>query len=78
MDVDVLGGIPSVDPETGQLRGPDQITAMVQQITADPLSPYPRVHVDLAQPGETGIRPAQLAFLTPDVTDTVILTEVTS
>jgi hypothetical protein len=78
VDVDVFGGILSIDPDSGQLLSPDQITAMVQQIAADPLSPYPIVPVDLALPGSFRIRPAQLAFLTPDVTDTLILTEVTS
>lgn len=78
VDVDVFGGILSVDPESGHLRSPDQITEIVQKMTTDPPSPCPRVQVDLAQPGPLGIQPAQLAFLTPDVTDTVILTEVTS
>jgi predicted phage baseplate assembly protein len=72
VDVDLFGGILTVDPETRQLRSPGDITEMVQK-----MGPNPRVSVDLAQSGPLGIRPAQLAFLTPEVADTVILTEVT-
>ena len=77
VDVDVFGGIPSVDSATGNPLTPEQISAKVKELAADPTSPYSRVEVALAQKEEGGIQPAQLAFFVPDVAGTLILNEMT-
>ena len=75
VDTDVFAGIPSVDPITGLPITPAQIATSVNGLETDPKSPYPRVPAKLAEMQEGRIRPAQLAFLTPDVPATLILNE---
>ncbi|MGH8525156.1 MAG: putative baseplate assembly protein, partial [Gammaproteobacteria bacterium] len=87
VDVDVLRGIPEkIADEQGQgqrrLLTPDEITSRVrgplkddnEKILKEPLS---RITVNLAAREGEFIRPAQLAFLTPDVPATLILNQIT-
>ena len=76
-DVDVFGGIPSVDPATGTPITPNQITDTVIQLASDPNRPNSRTRVNLAEKKNGGIQPAQLAMLIPEVPATLILNEVT-
>lgn len=72
VDIDLLGGV-SEKNETGALRTPQEIADMIQaMIEEQEEKPWSRIRVDLA----TKNRPAQLAFLTPDVEATLILNEV--
>jgi hypothetical protein len=78
VDVDAFGGVPekTTDATTGERRflTPTEIAARIQSLGLNP-----RVPVELAGGlQEAAIRPAQLAFLTPNVPDTLILTEVTA
>jgi predicted phage baseplate assembly protein len=78
VDVDTFGGVPekTTDATTGERRflTPTEIAARIQSLGLNP-----RVPVELAGGlQEAAIRPAQLAFLTPNVPDTLILTEVTA
>lgn len=86
VDVDVLRGIPEKMPDTqkGQRRllTPEEIAKQVIEplkdeqgnILKEPLS---RISVNLADRVEGVIVPAQLAFLTPDVPETLILNQIT-
>ena len=87
VDVDLLRGIPEKSPDAqnrGQRRllTPDEIAARVTEplkdvsgkILKEPLS---RLRANLADNEEGFIRPAQLAFLTPDVPATLILNQIT-
>jgi predicted phage baseplate assembly protein len=73
VDVDTLGGI-SERMEDGTLRTPEQIAKDVQKMVDDSEAngPISRVRANLAEGG----RPAQLAFLSPDIQATLILNEV--
>jgi hypothetical protein len=78
VDVDTFGGVPekTTDATTGERRflTPTEIAARIQSLGLNP-----RVPVALAGGlQEDAIHPAQLAFLTPNVPDTLILTEVTA
>jgi hypothetical protein len=76
VDVDMLGGV-SEKGKTGKLRTPDEISEVVKEmIEKQESGPWPRVPVNMAQEQDGTIRPAQLAFLTPDVEATLILNEV--
>ncbi len=79
VDVDLLGGV-SEKNETGTLRTPKEIAGEVQRMIAKSKTtgPTPRVKVNLAEAVNGVVRPAQLAFLTPDVEATLILNEVKS
>jgi predicted phage baseplate assembly protein len=78
VDVDMLGGVSEKD-ETGALRTPKEIADEVQRmIKSQEKGPKPRVPVSLATVKDGIIRPAQLAYLTPDVEATCILNEVKS
>jgi hypothetical protein len=79
VDVDMIGGVSEKD-EAGAFRTPDEIAEEVQQmIEKQKKAPEPRIQVDMAGVRRDGtIRPAQLAFLTPDVEATLILNEVKS
>jgi hypothetical protein len=88
VDVDLLRGIPEkiADPQNpGQRRllTPDEITARINDPLLDARGntikePLPRLGVDLAGFDNTAraVRPAQLAFLTPDVPATLILNQI--
>ena len=78
VDVDTFGGVPEKTPDdtTGERRflTPTEIAGRIQNLGLNP-----RVLVELAGGLQEGaIRPAQLAFLTPKVPATLILTEVTT
>ncbi len=85
VDVDVLRGIPEkiLDKGTGQRRllTPVEIAEYVtgslkdiqgKDISPAPTEPLPRLVVNLADK----VSPAQLAFLTPDVPETLILNQI--
>jgi baseplate J-like protein len=78
VDVDTLLGIPEKthDPATGQLRtrSPEEITRVIDQRKGK--GPLARVAVNLAALSKGLIRPARIAYLTPAVPDTLILTEL--
>lgn len=80
VDVDSFGGIPEKKLEEGvrRLLNPEEITAVVQDIIEESQSsgPASRVSANLAGYEEKVLRPAQLAYLTPLVPDTLILKEV--
>lgn len=81
VDVDSFGGIPEKEPDTEgvrQLLTPEEITEVVQDTIKNSQSsgPAPRVGANLAGYEEKVLRPAQLAYLTPLVPDTLILNEV--
>ncbi len=77
VDVDLLDGISETDA-----RDPETLAAKLEALAT--AQPRRRLTVDLARidPGTTDpalrIRPAQLAYLNPDLPDTLILTDVTS
>jgi len=85
VDVDTLRGIPEkiADEKTGQRRlltpveiaeyvtGP-LVDAQGEEISPAPTEPLPRLVVNLADK----VSPAQLAFLTPDVPETLILNQI--
>ncbi|MGX2041051.1 putative baseplate assembly protein [Methylocaldum sp. MU1018] len=78
VDVDVFGGVPEKKLDAGERRllTPEEIAAEVQKLVDEsPLRPNHRVSVNLADfEKENGtIRPAQIAFLSPDVPATLIL-----
>jgi len=85
VDVDTLRGVPEkiADEETGQRRllTPTEIAKYVtgslkdaqgEEISPAPTEPLPRLVVNLADK----VSPAQLAFLTPDVPETLILNQI--
>lgn len=84
VDVDTLGGVPEKQPdesEPGKRRmlTPDEISECVQKLaseSAEKQRPEPRLPVNLADFEQGTIRPAQLAFLTPDVPETLILNQI--
>jgi hypothetical protein len=82
VDVDAFGGIPekTADPATGSRRPllPQEIGAEITRLVRGEGQPAGRVAVALASSRGTSTRPAQLAFLTPRVPDTLILKEITS
>lgn len=82
VDVDKLRGVPEKDPD-GQLLTPEAISISVLQPIPDPKNnkmtlpePLSRLAVNMAGVTKDVIRPAQLAYLTPDVEATLILNEV--
>lgn len=87
VDVDVLGGIPEKETfgmERRQLS-PQEINQKVQQLielqqsntpTGARREPRRPIGVNLAAFDTVGMRPAQLAYFTPTVTDTIVLNQV--
>jgi hypothetical protein len=74
VDVDALGGIAERNDD-GSVRTPNQLIEAAQSVVTRG-SPEQRVRVDLPELPATGsgrIRPAQLAYLVPEVPDTLIL-----
>ena len=83
VDVDTLGGIPekTTDDTTKERRPllPSEITKELENlVNSQKDQPLPRVTAALTGSGGRPIQPAQLAFLTPDVPDTLILEEITA
>ncbi len=82
VDVDTFGGIPekAVDTGTGLRRPllPSEIEAEITKLAEGEDQPFGRVPVAWAGYDRSSIHPAQLAFLTPQVPDTLILKEITS
>jgi predicted phage baseplate assembly protein len=88
VDVDVLGGIPekASKPEGDgsnaverRLLTPREIAETVQNVVGESTEnnrPKQAIRVNLAAREESVIRPAQLAFLTPDVPETLILNRI--
>jgi hypothetical protein len=83
VDVDTFGGVAEkiADSDTGarRLRTPAEIADEVQAIVDRSISqsrPDPRVSVNLADFEGQDLRPAQLAYLSPLVSATLILNEV--
>jgi predicted phage baseplate assembly protein len=76
VDVDTFGGIPErvLDGTVRRLLEPSEITAAVNAVVAAG-EPPARVRVNLAEREGGGIRPAQLAYLSPLVPATLILNE---
>ncbi len=83
VDVDTLGGIPEKKLEGGERRllTPEEIAKTVQDLTtaSEQSGPGHRIPVNLPiHEGQSGsIPPAQLAFLTPDVPEALILNQIT-
>jgi predicted phage baseplate assembly protein len=74
VDVDTFGPLP--EKSAGADIPLREIPGKIQELAAEG-GPRPRVLVKMAGPREGAIRPAQLAFLTPHVPDTLILKEIT-
>jgi hypothetical protein len=86
VDVDALGGVPEkktdVDGDGRPIRRlltpkeiADEAAAFLQQNTSNE-QPRPRVQVNLAGFDEGAMHPAQLAYLTPTVADTLVLNQI--
>ena len=80
VDVDVVAGIPEKKPDNGVRRilNPEEIVDEIEKVlngTGGP-QPQPRILVNLADKEDGIFRPDQIAYLTPDVPDTLILTEL--
>lgn len=82
VDVDILGAIPEKTSDGNgrrRLLTPEEILVKVEEIIQASTAtgrPPPRIPVGLAEPDNGAIRPAQLAYLTADVSETLILTEL--
>lgn len=87
VDVDVFGGVPELKvDENGALRllTPDEVSAAVLGLLPDPTKPLPpdkaqpqqRVRVNLAAQRGADIQPAQIAILSPDAPDTLIINQI--
>jgi predicted phage baseplate assembly protein len=83
VDVETFGGVPEkrVDDVSKQYQSltPEQIAAEIRRLVAESQEmgrPQRRITVRSAIPGDDQIRPAQLAFLAPDATKTLDLTEI--
>ena len=74
IDVDVFGGVPEkkVDGKERRLLTPKEILNEIQTLTG----PEDRVTVQLAGLEGGVINPAQLAYLTPEVPETLILNQI--
>jgi hypothetical protein len=83
VDVNTFGAIPGkvADKRTGQRRllTPTEIVGAVKDILEQSQQmPPPRIPVNLADVEMGALRPAQIAYLTPDVPETLIITERTT
>ncbi len=80
VDVDVVAGIPEKKPKNGVRRilTPEEIVAEINAKLEKSKSegPQPRIAVNLAAKEDGLFRPDQISYLTPDVPDTMILTEL--
>ncbi len=81
VDVDVLGGIPEKKSETGirRLLTPKEIAEAALE-SLDPgsaaVQPKRRLSVNLADFENGAMRPAQLAYLSPNVVDTLVINQI--
>ena len=74
VNVDALGGIAERNDD-GTLRTPNELTEAARLVVSK-TPPAPRVRVNLPELPQAfagDIRPAQLAYLVPEVPDTLIL-----
>jgi hypothetical protein len=69
--VDTFGG-------SSENLSPSEIEAEITRLVQSQQQPNQRVKADMADSTGSSIRPAQLAFLTPRVPDTLILKEITA
>jgi predicted phage baseplate assembly protein len=80
VDVDTFGGIPEkiTDPRTKRrrLQVPSEIIELIQALITDSRQPLPFVGASLAGTEDGTIHPAQIAYLTPEVPDTLILNRI--
>jgi len=84
VDVDTFGGVPEKQPDESEpgerrLLTPDEIAGRVQELIAaseEMKRPVARLRVNLADFEQGALRPAQLAFLTADVPETLILNRI--
>jgi hypothetical protein len=80
VDVDLLRGVPEKNlDKTGErkLLNPDQISqAIIGSQPGDMPDPVARILVNMAAPEANRTRPAQLAFITPDIEPTLILNQI--
>lgn len=81
VDIDSLGGIPEKKAEADERRllTPEEITGTILEFVVDSEEanrPIQRLPVYLADRKNDVIRPAQLAFLTPEVPETLILNQI--
>ncbi len=84
VDVDTFGSIPEKQadelvPGERRLLTPDEISRRVQELISaseEMNRPEARLRVNLADFEQGAIRPAQLAFLAPDVPETLILNRI--
>ena len=77
VDVDAFGGIPEKIADADgnrRLLTPDEITNQVSEMIKASVSQ--KIPVNLAGLEKKEIRPAQIAFLTPDVPATLILNQI--
>lgn len=73
VDVDSFGGLGEKNPD-GTVRTPNELIAEAQSIVQGPLPQRVRVNLpELPKPPGGQILPAQLAYLPPEVPDTLIL-----
>ncbi|MBO0862118.1 MAG: putative baseplate assembly protein [Chloracidobacterium sp.] len=74
VDVDAFGGVAEKNAD-GSVRTPKELLDAAQAIVG---AGYPsqRVRVNLPELSGAAIRPAQLAYLTPDAPDTLILNQI--
>jgi hypothetical protein len=79
IDIEAFGGIPEKDidevSKKYQALTPAQIAKKVQDI-AEQKPPSQRLSVNLVESKAGVIRPAQIAFLTPEVPETLILNQI--
>jgi len=84
VDVDTFGGVPEKQadelvPGERRLLIPEEIAGRVQELISaseEMNRPEARLRVNLADFEQGAIRPAQLAFLTPEVPETLILNRI--
>jgi hypothetical protein len=84
VDVDTFGGVPEkradeLFPGERRLLTPDEITGRVQELigaSEEMNRPEARLRVNLADFEQGALRPAQIAFLTPEVPETLILNRI--
>ena len=74
VDVDIFGGVPEEALSSGAIE--QTILRLIRDEQGNKKEPSSRVLVNLAESKDGKIHPAQLAFLNPDVKDTLILNEL--
>jgi hypothetical protein len=77
VDVDVLGGVPAKKSEAGirRLLTPKEIAEAAIAFITEPNQPKQRLPVNPAD-FANGMLPAQLAYLSPDVADTLVINQI--